>query len=199
MLEFINLTTKADPTAATCLLKLDAAYVLLDPGATDVLRVPEWTTRLVEMGIRPDLILLSHADLRHIGALVYGFHKLGWDQSAMYATLPVATMGRLAMHDAVSSTLPPDPSEPDYADMVHITPAMIDAAFDNLITLRYSQPANLSGKEPLRRFLLLTQTSSLQRGCHHRIQCRTFARWGDMENRQGPREHCLCCQLEPCT
>jgi cleavage and polyadenylation specificity factor subunit 2 len=48
-------------------------------------------------------VLLSHADLPHIGALPYAMSKLGLPTDHIYATGPVKKMGQMFMYDTYQS------------------------------------------------------------------------------------------------
>lgn len=115
---------------ATSIVTLDDARILIDPGCDALLRYEE-----ASFSVKPDLILLSHSDVLHIGGFVYGYRHLGWKSVPVYATLPVVNMGRTTMYDALKSINPSDLAMSD-----------IDDAFDAIVALRYSQAVQLSGK-----------------------------------------------------
>ncbi|EEB08093.1 cleavage factor two Cft2/polyadenylation factor CPSF-73 [Schizosaccharomyces japonicus yFS275] len=115
-------------SCGTSLLELDGVHILIDPGSDNSLTHPS-------IDVVPDLILLSHSDLAHLGGLVYACRHYNWKTAFIYATLPVINMGRMTMYDAIKSNLVTD-----------ITIADVDLVFDSITTLRYSQPASLMGK-----------------------------------------------------
>lgn len=123
----IEFTAIQNTPQATSLLTLDDVNVLIDPGCDALLKYENSTV--------PDIILLSHSDLTHLGGYVYGYRHLGWKGVPVFATLPVVNMGRTTMYDALKSILPQD-----------ITMADIDDAFDSITALRYAQATPLSGK-----------------------------------------------------
>ncbi|ORY87813.1 beta-lactamase-like protein [Protomyces lactucae-debilis] len=123
----IEYTTLDEDTTASSLLSLDGTLVLLDPAAGADLHFPHTIEK-------PDLILLSHADLAHLGGYVYGFRHLGWHTVPCYATLPTVNLGRMAMYDALKTL------------GEGLTVADVNAAFDWITALRYSQATQLSGK-----------------------------------------------------
>lgn len=126
----IEFTALEGLPSSTSLISLDETNILLDPGCDKLLCFNESL-----LSRRPDLILLSHADLAHLGGYVYGFKHLGWSTIPVYASLPVVNMGRTSMYDALKSVLAES-----------ITMADIDDAFDWIVSLRYSQATQLSGK-----------------------------------------------------
>ena len=85
-----------------------------------------------------DAVLLSHPDLYHLGALPYLVGKCGLD-CPIYATIPVHKMGQMFMYDLYQAhSVVEDFTLFDLND--------VDAAFDKIITVKYSQTVNLSGK-----------------------------------------------------
>lgn len=92
-----------------------------------------------------DLVLLCHSTLSHLG--LYAYARANWGLVApCYATLPVATMGRLTTLEAVQSLngemdVAKSASERQYIP----TAEQVDTAFDDIVTLRYSQPTQLEG------------------------------------------------------
>lgn len=126
----IEFTAVDDVPGSTSVLNLDAVNILLDPGCDALLRFDSSS-----IAQQPDLILLSHADIAHLGGYVYGYKHLGWKGIPVYASLPVVNMGRTTMYDALRSTLTEHISMPD-----------IDDAFDSVTSLRYAQATQLSGK-----------------------------------------------------
>ena len=93
-----------EPQGATALLTFDDIDILIDPCCDKLLRF----TLDVALNKKPDLILLSHSDLAHLGGYAHGYKHLGWHNVPCYATLPVINMGRMTMYDAVKSMLPED-------------------------------------------------------------------------------------------
>ncbi|EPY49380.1 cleavage factor two Cft2/polyadenylation factor CPSF-73 [Schizosaccharomyces cryophilus OY26] len=126
MLNYQCLETKS--LCGTSHIELDGIHIYIDPGSDDSLEHPP-------VSEQPDLILLSHSDLSHLGGLVYAYHKYDWKNAHMYATLPVINMGRMTMLDAIKSNFIND-----------ITKEQVNQVFDSIIALRYSQPTSLLGK-----------------------------------------------------
>ncbi|CCG81055.1 Cleavage factor two Cft2/polyadenylation factor CPSF-73 [Taphrina deformans PYCC 5710] len=126
----IEFTTLNELSGAGSLLSFDSTLVLIDPACDKLLRFDAES-----IPRKPDLIILSHADLTHLGGYVYGFKHLDWHNVPVYASLPVVNMGRTTMYDALKSTL-----------TEYIAMADIDDAFDWVTSLRYSQATQLSGK-----------------------------------------------------
>ena len=80
--------------------------------------------------------MLSHVDIEHIGALPF-LIKHGLN-CPIYATLPVANMGRICLLDALDSRLLQQ-------DFEVFTKEDIMAAFDRIIQLKYSESVLLTG------------------------------------------------------
>ncbi|KAI9033149.1 beta-lactamase-like protein [Hyaloraphidium curvatum] len=119
------------------LLEIDEAKVLLDCGWSDTFD-PDDLKHLKRIAKQVDAVLLSHADLAHLGALPYAAAKLGLD-CPVYATVPVHSMGMLAVQDAVLSRTAVEAFE-------LFTVEDVKKAFDPVVQLRYSQPYSLQGK-----------------------------------------------------
>lgn len=84
-----------------------------------------------------DFLLLSHGDILHLGLVVYAY-KQGMN-CPIYATLPVANMGRQALIDAVNSKI-----LTEEFDM--FTKQDIDDVFNKIVKLKYSESVALAGK-----------------------------------------------------
>lgn len=114
------------------------------------------------------MVLFSHGDLAHIG--LYAYAHAHWGLHApTYSSLPVQSMGRIAVteeaedirasQDVAESTQTAaptdetmqDPTESSSGSTIQRRPFIatvqeITAAFENIVTLRYSQPTHLSGQ-----------------------------------------------------
>jgi len=84
-----------------------------------------------------DVLLLSHPDLQHLGAYPYAYGCFGLS-CPVYATLPVLNMGKMCLYDVFQSKI--NESEFDTFDL-----NTVDTAFDQIHTLKYSQPISLGG------------------------------------------------------
>lgn len=84
-----------------------------------------------------DLVLFSHADLLHIGAYPYAYTKLGL-VAPVYCTFPVQNMGKMCLQDAVLTK----ENEEEF-DIFKLND--VNAAFQRVHALRYSQPTSLVG------------------------------------------------------
>ena len=51
-----------------------------------------------------NVVLVSHPDVAHLGALPYAFKHFGL-RAAVYATMPVFNMGEMFMYDLVLSKM----------------------------------------------------------------------------------------------
>ncbi|KAF8759782.1 Cleavage and polyadenylation factor 2 C-terminal [Rhizoctonia solani] len=187
MITFTPLTGGAATTRTTPLcyiLQIDDVRILLDCGAPDwhpepstetsstpgesQQVEPHWVRYCEQLAVQAptvDLVLLSHADVAHVGLFPYAHAKYGLRAPA-YASLPVQAMGRMAVLDNIESIrseepvddpansdtgldialptfgLTPDPSKQRKIASIKET----NDAFDSLHALRYSQPAHLQGK-----------------------------------------------------
>ncbi|KNC99735.1 uncharacterized protein SPPG_05115 [Spizellomyces punctatus DAOM BR117] len=119
------------------LLEIDEAKLLLDCGWTDAFE-PEDLKQLKRIAKQVDAVLISHADIEHLGAYPYAVGSLGLNCPA-YATVPVHDMGQICMYDAYQS-------KSDVEDFSTFTLDHVDTAFENMVQLRYSQPFSLSGR-----------------------------------------------------
>jgi cleavage and polyadenylation specificity factor subunit 2 len=85
-----------------------------------------------------DALLISHADVQHLGAYPYARSHLGLS-CPVFATIPVVNMGRMCMYDLHQAKV----NEEEF-DV--FTLEDVDSAFDKITPLRYSQPTALQGK-----------------------------------------------------
>ncbi|EGF79032.1 hypothetical protein BATDEDRAFT_12823 [Batrachochytrium dendrobatidis JAM81] len=119
------------------LLEIDEAKLLLDCGwseSTD----PSQLAALEKVARQIDALLLSHADLDHLGAFPYAAKHLGLT-CPVFATTPVHDMGQACMHDLIQAKL-------NQEEFHLFTKDDIDTAFAKTTILRYSQPTVLTGK-----------------------------------------------------
>ncbi|KAG4098147.1 Metallo-hydrolase/oxidoreductase [Neocallimastix lanati (nom. inval.)] len=136
-IKFTALSGARDDNPLCYLLEIDEAKILLDCGWYDNFD-EELLKPLSEVANSIDAILLSHADIEHIGALPYAISKFKMTCS-IYATIPVQNMGQMCLYDAVQSHLATE-------DFTKFTLDEIDDAFEKIVQLRYSQPFSLTGK-----------------------------------------------------
>ncbi|CAE6481103.1 unnamed protein product [Rhizoctonia solani] len=190
MITFTPLTGGAATTRTIPLcyiLQIDDVRILLDCGAPDwhpepsteangttgenQQGEPHWVQYCEQLAVQAptvDLVLLSHADIAHVGLFPYAHAKYGLRAPA-YASLPVQAMGRMAVLDNIESIRAEEPvddpatSDPAFAGLDVVLPTFgvtpdpskqrkiasvkeTNDAFDSLHVLRYSQPAHLQGK-----------------------------------------------------
>uniref|UniRef100_A0A4W3HDU5 Cleavage and polyadenylation specificity factor subunit 2 n=1 Tax=Callorhinchus milii TaxID=7868 RepID=A0A4W3HDU5_CALMI len=124
-----------EESALCYLLQVDEFRFLLDCGwdesfSMDIIDALKKYVHLV------DAILLSHPDPLHLGALPYAVGRLGLN-CAIYATIPVYKMGQMFMYDLYQA---------QHMDFSLFTLDDVDAAFDKIQQLKYSQIVNLKGK-----------------------------------------------------
>lgn len=114
------------------LLEMGGVTILLDVGLDGSLDVSSLEP-LRAVAPRVDALLVSHADLAHIGGLPYAFQALGLD-CPVYATLPVVKLGQMTLYDAhENARLRPVGGPPPF-DLDDV-----DAAFRRCVELKYSQ------------------------------------------------------------
>lgn len=84
-----------------------------------------------------DFVLVSHADMDHIGALPYAVGKLGL-KVPVYTTFPVYKMGQMTCYDAYQSCI--NAQDFDLFDLDDV-----DAAFAQITHLRFQQEQFIKG------------------------------------------------------
>ncbi|XP_031484063.1 cleavage and polyadenylation specificity factor subunit 2 [Nymphaea colorata] len=119
------------------LLSIDGFNFLVDCGWNDFFDV-DLLQPLSRVSSKIDAVLLSHPDTLHLGALPYAMKHLGLT-APVYATEPVYRLGLLTMYDHYLS-------RKQVSDFELFTLDDIDAAFQNITRLTYSQNYHLSGK-----------------------------------------------------
>ncbi|GBC00830.1 hypothetical protein RclHR1_03990007 [Rhizophagus clarus] len=112
----------------------DEVRIMLDCGWDDAFNVED-LKNLRRVAKQVDALLLSHPDLQHLGAYPYAYGHFGLS-CPVYATLPVLNMGRMCLYDVFQSKI--NESEFDTFDL-----NTVDTAFDQITTLKYSQPCSL--------------------------------------------------------
>ena len=83
-------------------------------------------------------MLLSYPDVYHLGTLPYLVGKLNL-KCPVYATIPVFKMGQMFLYDLYQSR-----HNSEEFDLFTLDD--IDAAFDQIIQLKYSQTVQLKGR-----------------------------------------------------
>ncbi|XP_013384817.1 cleavage and polyadenylation specificity factor subunit 2 [Lingula anatina] len=126
-----------DESPPCYLLQLDDFRFLLDCGWGENLAMDHINEVRKHLG-QIDAVLLSHPDAFHLGALPYLVGKCGMN-CPIYATIPVYKMGQMFMYDLYQS-------HHNTEDFNLFTLDDVDAAFDKIIQLKYSQSVSLKGK-----------------------------------------------------
>ncbi|KAM5274528.1 cleavage and polyadenylation specificity factor subunit 2 isoform 2-T2 [Ctenodactylus gundi] len=140
MTSIIKLTTLSgvqEESALCYLLQVDEFRFLLDCGWDEHFSL-DIIDSLRKHVHQIDAVLLSHPDPLHLGALPYAVGKLGLN-CAIYATIPVYKMGQMFMYDLYQS-------RHNTEDFMLFTLDDVDAAFDKIQQLKFSQIVNLKGK-----------------------------------------------------
>lgn len=140
MTSIIKLTVLSggqDETPLAYLLQVDEFRFLLDCGWDEFLSVE--TIEPIKRHVNQiDAVLLSYPDIYHLGALPYLVGKAGLN-CPVYCTIPVYKMGQMFMYDFYQS-------RHNYEDFELFSLDDVDAAFDKIIQLKYSQHVSLKGK-----------------------------------------------------
>ena len=127
------------------LLEIGGARILLDCGRSSETK-PETLSKIAYDLQRTggiDAILISHADVHHIGALPYLFGKNGMEHAPIICTLPVYKFGQILLYD---SCLNYRMEGGDYIDRYGDLDD-IDMAFSDSIMVKYNQTISLPGKK----------------------------------------------------
>eukprot|EP00026_Physarum_polycephalum_P004310 Phypoly_transcript_04328.p1 GENE.Phypoly_transcript_04328~~Phypoly_transcript_04328.p1 ORF type:complete len:736 (+),score=97.57 Phypoly_transcript_04328:38-2209(+) len=119
------------------LLEVDDFCILLDCGWDDSFDV-NLLGPLKDVAPRVDIVLLSHPDIGHLGALPYAMSKLGMNAD-VFGTIPLYKMGQMFMYDAYQSRI--NSEEFTLFDLDDV-----DACFEKFKQLKYSQHFSLTGK-----------------------------------------------------
>ncbi|ODQ68559.1 hypothetical protein NADFUDRAFT_7619, partial [Nadsonia fulvescens var. elongata DSM 6958] len=119
------------------LLTFDNVRVLIDMGWDPKLKMKvDYLSKIISS---VDLILLTHASISHLGAYAYTCHvNPSMASIPVYATLPVINMGRMVTLEAYRSAGLLGPLL-----NAEITVSDVEAIFDRIIPLKYSQPTAL--------------------------------------------------------
>lgn len=119
------------------LLQVDEFRFLLDCGWNEAFS-PEVIEPVKKHIHQIDAVLLTFPDIYHMGALPYLVGKCGL-HCPIYTTIPVYKMGQMFMYDLFQS-------HQNYEDFEVFSLDDVDAAFDRIIQLKYSQNVSLKGK-----------------------------------------------------
>ena len=119
------------------MLQVDEFRFLLDCGWDEDFRMSTIES-LKKHAHQIDAVLLTYPDSSHLGALPYMVGRCGLN-CPIYATVPVYKMGQMFMYDLYQS-------RHNTEDFNLFTLDDVDAAFDKIIQLKYSQTVGLKGK-----------------------------------------------------
>jgi len=137
IIRFTPLSGAQDETPLAYLLQVDEFKFLLDCGWDEMLNL-ETIENIKRYASQVDAVLVSHPDIYHIGALPYLVGKCNLN-CPIYATIPVYKMGQMFMYDFYQSHQ--NVSEFDLYSLDDV-----DAAFDQMVQLKYSQHVSLKGR-----------------------------------------------------
>lgn len=106
-------------------------------------------TLLRQLASTIDLVLLSHSSLDHLGLYAYAHANLGL-RCQVYATMPVQSMGKLTVLEAIQTWRSEVDIEKECTSASTrrclATPDQVEDAFEEIKTVRYMQPTHLEGK-----------------------------------------------------
>ncbi|KAJ2452527.1 hypothetical protein EV183_002900 [Coemansia sp. RSA 2336] len=133
-LQFTAISGAHNEDAVCYLLEIDEANILLDCGSFADYS-GEGLARLQRVARQVDAVLLSHPDMAHVGAYPLAFKQYGLTCQA-YATQATHMMGALCLQDTVKTLM----ARQEF-DLFNVRD--VNAAFDNVTALQYSQPKAL--------------------------------------------------------
>ena len=119
------------------ILQIDSSKILLDCGCTESFQFDiynKYKSQIQEI----DCILISHADLKYLGALPYIVEKFNLT-CPIYTTVPVHNMGLMTLYDTLQM-LGEEGLAPTSFSLDDV-----DSCFDKMIRLRFMQTVILSG------------------------------------------------------
>jgi len=119
------------------LLQVDDFTFLLDIGWDEKFS-PAFIEKLRRVVPKLDAVLISYPDIPHLGALPVAVGKLGLS-CPVYATVPVHKMGQMFLYDIYQA-------RHNIEDFSLFTLDEVDASFDRITQLKYSQTVELKGK-----------------------------------------------------
>ncbi|KAG9288727.1 hypothetical protein G9A89_004346 [Geosiphon pyriformis] len=138
MIVFQAISGAQNEEALCYLIDIDEnVKIMLDCGWNDHFDLED-LKNLRRVSKQVDVLLLSHPDLSHLGALPHAYAHFGLS-CPIYATVPVVHMGRMCMYDLYQSKVNEEEFDTFALDNV-------DAVFEKVTALKYSQPTALTGK-----------------------------------------------------
>lgn len=130
IIKFTPLCGAHDENPLCYLLEVDEFRILLDCGWNSDFDV-SLLKPLARVAPRINLVLISHPDLAHIGALPYAFSKLGL-RAPVLATMPIHRMAQMFFYDTLLSR-----TEREEFSLFSLDD--VDDLFEKMIQLKYSQ------------------------------------------------------------
>jgi len=119
------------------LLEVDDFTFLLDIGWDEKFS-PSFIKSLERVVTKIDAVLISYPDIAHLGALPVAVGKLGLS-CPIYATVPVYKMGQMFLYDLYQA-------RHNIEEFSLFTLDEVDACFEKMTQLKYSQSVSLKGK-----------------------------------------------------
>lgn len=135
IIRFTPISGARQEVAPSCyLLEIDQCKILLDCGCLYDFDMSHMES-LRKLAKSINIVIISHADIKHLGSLPYLFDNLGCS-CPILVTVPVHHFGMFVLNDAVESYRNTFGKELDSEYKF----ANIEKLFDQMIMLRYSQP-----------------------------------------------------------
>ena len=100
--EIVKVTTLSNGVAACSLLEIGGISILLDCGYSQLdspALLQTIQSKLSSCGKTIDAVLISHADMLHMGSLPCVFGKAGFCGTPVICTLPVYKFGQMVLYD----------------------------------------------------------------------------------------------------
>ncbi|CAD5234858.1 unnamed protein product [Bursaphelenchus xylophilus] len=140
IIKFEPLSGAYDNGPLCYLLQVDQVYILLDCGWNEHFDM-NFINALKPRISQINAVLVTYADINHIGALPFLVTKCGL-KCPIYATLPVLKMGKLFLYDWLTS-------HENAEDFDLFNYDDVDTVFDRIQYVKYGQIINLKGDNGL--------------------------------------------------
>lgn len=137
IIKMTPLSGGGDESPHCYLLEVDEFNFLLDIGWDEKFDMV-FIQNLKKVIPKIDALLLSYPDSPHLGALPYAVGKLGLS-CPIYATVPVYKMGQMFLYDVYQA-------RHNIEEFDLFTLDEVDASFEKITQLKYSQSVQLKGK-----------------------------------------------------
>ncbi|KAJ1447788.1 beta-lactamase-like protein [Pelagophyceae sp. CCMP2097] len=147
-------------------LRLGDVHILLDCGS-DAALSEACLDRYATVASKIDLVLLSHYDVRHVGALAAA--RARGLTAPVYATMPTAKMGCVVMYDTWAALRASRGR--DYCDGGRLRLDDVDAAFNNVRPLKFEQPLEVLARGARALVISAHRAGHSVGGAFWRVRC----------------------------